>query len=442
MTTKTNPAKNDGNGHARPNGHGLTLAEKILARASGLDWLEPGQIVEAGVDLGMMHEQGAQTVGPFREMGATRVWDPDRVVIALDHWVPASTEGAAVLHRILRQFAAQQNLRHFYDVGNHGICHQILAENGWVLPGDLAVGTDSHTNMLGACGAVATGIGPTEMAAVLALGRLWLKVPPTIRIEATGSFGKGVFAKDLILRILGEVKTTGATYKSVEFAGPTVDALSMPERFTLSNMTTEMGAKCGLVAADDTTYEYLRPIAKRPLREPIRPDSDASYERTVSVDVDALEPMVACPYSPDNVRPLAEVANEHVRIDQAFLGSCTNARIEDLREGAALMKGEKVHPGVRFIVTPASTPIYRQCLNEGLVDLFTEAGAVFTNSSCSACFGGNLGILAPDEVCASSSNRNFPGRMGAKNARIYLMSPSAVVASAIRGEVADPREML
>jgi 3-isopropylmalate/(R)-2-methylmalate dehydratase large subunit len=418
---------------------GMTLAEKILARASGHERVVPGQIVDGTVDLAMMHEQGAQTVGPFHQMGADRVWDPDRVVIAIDHWVPASTEGAAVLHRILRKFAAEQHLPHFYDVGRHGICHQILAEDGWVVPGDLAVGTDSHTNMLGAMGALATGIGPTEMAAVLALGRLWLKVPPTISVHVTGRLGPGVTAKDLVLRVLGEIKTTGATYKAIEYSGPTIAALPMTERFTICNMTTEMGAKCGMIAPDATTLEYVRPIAKHAMH-PLAPDPDARYERVLEVDVDGMPPMVACPYSPDNVRPLPDVAREHVHIDQVFLGSCTNARIEDLREGARIMRGRQVAPGVRFIVSPASTKIYEQALHEGLIEVFTSAGAVFTNSSCSACFGGNMGILAPDETCASSSNRNFPGRMGAKEARIYLMSPAATAATAIRGEITDPRE--
>jgi 3-isopropylmalate/(R)-2-methylmalate dehydratase large subunit len=424
-----------------PGNGGMTLAEKILARASGLEHVVPGQIVEGQVDLAMMHEQGAQTVGPFHQMGAPRVWDPERVVIAIDHWVPASTEGAAVLHRILRKFAAEQNLPHFYDVGRHGICHQILAEDGWVVPGDLAVGTDSHTNMLGAMGAVAAGIGPTEMAAVLALGRLWLKVPPTIRINVHGQLAPGVTAKDLVLRVLGEVKTTGATYKSVEYSGPTISALPMTDRFTICNMTTEMGAKCGMIAPDATTLEYLRPIAKHAMH-PTQPDADAFYERILDVDVSDMPPMVACPYSPDNVRPLPDLVREHVRVDQVFLGSCTNARIEDLREGARIMKGQKVAAGVRFIVSPASTKIYDQALKEGLIQVFTDSGAVFTNSSCSACFGGNMGILAPEEVCASSSNRNFPGRMGAKEARIYLMSPAATAATAIRGEISDPREYL
>ncbi len=422
-------------------GGGMTIAEKVLARSSGEERVVPGQIVNGRVDLAMMHEQGAQTVAPFHQMGAERVWDPDRVVIAIDHWVPASTEGAAVLHRILRKFAAETNLTHFYDVGQHGICHQILAENGWVVPGDLAVGTDSHTNMLGAMGAVAAGIGPTEMAAVLALGEIWLKVPPSLRVDVKGRFGVGVTAKDLVLRVLGDVKTTGATYKAVEYTGPTIRALSMPERFTICNMTTEMGAKTGIVGPDQTTFDYLAPIAKHAMH-PLASDPDAEYERTIEIDVDGMPPMVACPYSPDNVRPLPDVAKEHVKIDQAFLGSCTNARIEDIREGAALMKGEKVARGLRFIVSPASTKIYDQCLKEGLIETFTDAGAVFTNSSCSACFGGNMGILAPDETCASSSNRNFPGRMGAKEARIYLMSPAAVVATAIRGEITDPREFL
>ncbi|MGI0150813.1 MAG: 3-isopropylmalate dehydratase large subunit [Thermoplasmata archaeon] len=420
-------------------GHGMTLAEKVLARAAGTGPVVPGQIVEGHVDLAMMHEQGAQTVGPFHEMGARRVWDPDRVVIAIDHWVPASTEGAAILHRILRKFAQEQHLPHFYDVGRHGICHQILAEDGWVVPGDLAVGTDSHTNMLGAMGAVAAGIGPTEMAAVLALGRLWLKVPPTIRVNVRGRLGAAVTAKDLVLRVLGEIRTTGATYKSVEFTGPAISALPMTDRFTICNMTTEMGAKCGMIAADSTTLDYIRPIAKHEMH-PVAADADARYERTIEVDVEGMPPMVACPYSPDNVRPLPEVVREHVHVDQVFLGSCTNARIEDLREGARIMKGRKVAPGVRFIVSPASTKIYDQALREGLIQVFTDAGAVFTNSSCSACFGGNMGILAPDEICASSSNRNFPGRMGPKEGRIYLMSPAATAATAIRGEISDPRE--
>ncbi len=422
-------------------GHGATLVEKVLARASGQETVTPGEIVEGSVDLAMMHEQGAQTVGPFHEMGATSVWDPERVVIAIDHWVPASTEGAAVLHRILRKFAAETGLPHFYDVGQHGICHQILAENGWVVPGDLAVGTDSHTNMLGAMGALATGIGPTEMAAVLALGRLWLKVPETVHIRVDGRLGPGVTAKDLVLRILGEVRTTGAAYRAVEYSGATIERLSMPERFTICNMTTEMGAKTGVVAPDQTTFDYLAPIAKHAMH-PMTPDADARYERSIDIRVDDMPPMVACPYSPDNVRPLPDVVREHVKVDQVFLGSCTNARIEDLREGAVLMKGQKVAKGVRFIVSPASTRIYEQCLREGIIETFTEAGAVFTSSSCSACFGGNMGILAPDEVCASSSNRNFPGRMGAKEARIYLMSPAAVVATAIKGEIADPRDYL
>ena len=423
------------------NGHAQTLAEKVLSRASGVEGVVPGQIIEGRVDLAMMHEQGAQTVGPFQQMGAGRVWDPDRVVIAIDHWVPASSEGAAVMHRILRKFAAQYHLPNFYDVGRQGICHQILAEHGWVVPGDLAVGTDSHTNMLGAVGAVATGIGPTEMAAVLSLGKLWLKVPPTIQVRVRGKLGPGVTGKDLVLRIVGEITTSGAAYKAVEFSGPTVDELTMSDRFTLCNMTTEMGAKCGMIAPDQKTFDYLATTAKHSMH-PLRADDGARYERTLDVDVDGMPPMVACPYSPDNVRPLPDVARDHVKVDQVFLGSCTNARIEDLRDAAAMMKGLKVAPGVRFIVSPASTSIYEACLREGIIETFTEAGAVFTNSSCSACFGGNMGIIAPDEICASSSNRNFPGRMGPKEGRIYLMSPIATVATAVKGEIADPRELL
>jgi 3-isopropylmalate/(R)-2-methylmalate dehydratase large subunit len=422
-------------------GEGETLSQKILARVSGLPYVVPGQIIDGQVDLAMGHEQGAQAVLPFHQMEAKKVWDPERVVIAIDHWVPASTEGAAKLHQILRHFAAEQGLKNFYDVGNHGICHQILAEHGWVVPGDLCVGTDSHTNMLGAMGAFAVGIGPTEFAAVLATGRIWLKVPTTIQVRVKGSLGKGVYAKDLVLKICGEIKCDGARYKAIEYAGPTIAGLTMSERFTICNMTTEMGAKAGMVLPDQKTFDYLKPIAKHPMH-PLVPDADASYERQLDIDVDGMEPQVACPYSPDNVRPIGELVKEHVKVGQVFLGSCTNARMDDLREAARIFKGEKVAPGVRFIVSPASTSIYKQCLKEGLIELFTDGGAVFTNSSCSACFGGNMGILAPDEACASSSNRNFPGRMGAKEARIYLMSPAAVALTAIRGEISDPRDVI
>lgn len=422
-------------------GGGQTLSEKILCRVSGLESVVPGQIIDGRVDLAMAHEQGAQAVLPFHQMEATKVWDPDRVVIAIDHWVPASTEGAAKLHQILRHFAAEQGLKNFYDVGNHGICHQILAEHGWVVPGDLCVGTDSHTNMLGAMGAFAVGIGPTEFAAVLALGKIWLKVPTTIKVDVKGSLGKGVYAKDLVLKIIGEIKCDGARYKAIEYSGAGISRLSMSERFTICNMTTEMGAKAGMVPPDQTTFDYLKPIAKHEMH-PLLPDRDAAYERTLSLDVTDMEPQVACPYSPDNVRPISELVKEHVKVGQVFLGSCTNARMDDIREAARIFKGEKVAPGVRFIVSPASTSIYKQCLKEGLIELFTDGGAVFTNSSCSACFGGNMGILAPDEACASSSNRNFPGRMGAKEARIYLMSPAAVALTAIRGEISDPREVV
>ncbi len=418
-----------------------TLVQKILTRASGTPDPVPGQIVVGKVDLAMAHEQGAQAIAPFVQMGAKKVWDPDRVVIAIDHWVPASTEGAARLHQMLREFSQTYKLPHFYDVGNHGICHQVLAEDGWVVPGDVAVGTDSHTNMLGAMGAMAVGIGPTEFAAVLATGKIWLKVPPSLKINLEGRLGKGVYAKDIVLRVLSEVKTDGARYKAIEFHGSTAARLSMSERFTISNMTTEMGAKAGMFLPDATTQEFLRGIAKHEMH-PLLPDEGATYERVLHINLDGMEPQVACPHSPDNVRPISAVAKEHVKINQAFLGSCTNARMDDLREAAKIFKGEKVAPGVRFIVSPASTRIYRECLKEGLIDLFTAGGAVFTNSSCSACFGGNMGILAAEEVCASSSNRNFPGRMGSTKGRVYLMSPAAVALSAIRGEIADPREVL
>ena len=420
---------------------GQTLAQKVLARASGEADPQVGQIVYGQVDLAMAHEQGAQAILPFHQMGAKKVWDRDRVVIAIDHWVPASTEGAASLHRMLRTFAKEVDLPHFYDVGNHGICHQVLAEDGWVVPGDLAVGTDSHTNMLGAMGAMAVGIGPTEFAAVLALGKIWLKVPPTLKVNVKGHLGKGVYAKDIVLKALSQVHVDGARYKAVEYHGSTISGLSMSERFTICNMTTEMGAKAGMTLPDTKTFDYLKSTAKHAMH-PLLPDADATYEKEYDIDVNGMEPQVACPHSPDNVRGISEVAAEHVKVDQAFLGSCTNARMDDIREAAAIFRGHRVAPGVRFIVSPASTRIYQQCLKEGLIELFTSGGAVFTNASCSACFGGNMGILDPAEACVSTSNRNFPGRMGPKDARIYLTSPATVAYSAIRGEIADPREAL
>ena len=418
----------------------MNLAEKILARASGREEVKPGEIVQARVDVAMANEiTGPLAIKAFREIGVSKVWDSERIVLIQDHQVPADTVKSAELHRIMRRFAEEQSIRFFYDVGLGGVCHQVMVEEGHALPGDLIVGADSHTCTYGALGAFATGIGSTEMAAVFATGEIWLRVPSTIKVNFEGSFREYVTAKDLILYVIGLIGASGATYKAVEFTGSTISRLSIGERMTLCNMTVEMGAKTGLINPDEKTLRYVEKLAKRPF-EPLRSDPDADYEKTLEIDVNRLEPMIACPHAVDNVKPVRSV--EDVKIDQAFIGSCTNGRIEDLRAAARILRGRRISRGVRMIVTPASRRVYLQALREGLIEIFIEAGALVTNPTCGACFGGHMGLLAPGEVCVSSSNRNFIGRMGSPEAEVYLASPVTVAASALAGRIVDPSEYL
>jgi len=416
---------------------GHTITEKILARASRSEVVRPGQIVDGSVDLLYMHEMLAMALLPFNEIGTLKVWDPSKIVVTLDHWVPPPTPEIAKMHQTIREFCRTQGIQRFHDVGDHGIVHQLIAERGYAQPWDLVIGSDSHTNMVGAVGAFAAGIGATDTAAVMATGRLWLRVPETLRVDIHGRLSERTGAKDVILKVIGTTGDDGARYAAVEFTGPTVKAFPMNERFVLCNMTTEMGAKVGMIEADQVTKEYLA-HAGRPFRE-IRSDEDAAFARTFTIDVDGMGPQVACPSNPANLKPVEEV--EGTKIDVAFLGSCTNARIEDLRIAAGLLKGEKVARGVRFQITPASQNIYRQALKEGLIEIFMDAGATFTSSTCGPCFGGHMGTLAGDEVCISSTNRNYPGRMGSPQAQVYLASPWTVTASAIHGEIRDPRKV-
>ena len=415
---------------------GLTISEKILARASGKPKVAPGDIVDASVDLLYMHEMLAIALMPFNEIGTMKVWDPAKIVVTLDHWVPPPTPEIAKMHQTIRDFCHRQGIERFHDVGDHGIIHQLIAERGYAHPWDLVIGSDSHTNMVGAVGAFAAGIGATDTAAVMATGRLWLRVPETMRVDVRGRLGRRTGAKDVILKVIGTTGDDGARYAAVEFTGPTVKAFPMNERLTMCNMTTEMGAKVGMVAADAVTRKYLAHTG-RPFKG-IASDEDAAFAKTVPIDVDGMGPQVACPSNPANLKPVEELAG--TRIDVAFLGSCTNARIEDLRDAAELLKGEHVAPRVRFVITPASQRIYKQALDEGLVDIFMDAGATFTSSTCGPCFGGHMGVLAGDEVCISSTNRNYPGRMGSPQAKVYLASPWTVTASAIHGEITDPRK--
>ena len=418
----------------------MNITEKILAKASGKQVVHPGEILDANVDMVMVHDlTGPLAVEAFKKIGVQKVWDNKKVVVILDHQVPAESVKAAELHKTMRQFAKDQNLR-IYDVGKGGICHQVMPEKGHVVPGTVIVGADSHTCTYGAFGSFATGIGSTEAAAVFVTGKIWLKVPPAIKVNVKGKFQKCVTPKDLILSVIGKMSVDGAIYKSAEFTGPTIKSMSMAGRMTLCNMAVEMGAKNGIIEPDETTRKFLEGRVKSlPPFEALKSDKDASYERTVEFDVSNMEPQIACPSSVDNVKPVSEVGN--VPIEQAFIGSCTNGRIEDLRLAAEVLKGKRVKDGVRALVIPASQEVYRQALNEGLLEIFTDAGAMVCGSACGPCLGGHIGLLAAGEVCVSTSNRNFIGRMGSTQASVYLASPATVAASAVTGKITNPQQL-
>ena len=418
----------------------MNITEKILAKASGKTTVQPGEIVDSNVDMIMVHDlTGPLAVEAFKKIGIERVWNSQKVVVILDHQVPAESIKAAELHKTMRQFAKEQKLR-IYDVGQGGICHQVMPEKGHVVPGTVIVGADSHTCTYGAFGAFATGIGSTEAAAVFATGKIWFKVPKTIKITVKGKLLKYVTAKDIVLSIIGKLGVDGAIYKSVEFLGPTIRKMRIAGRMTICNMAVEMGAKNGIVEPDETTRKFLQSRVKNlPDFEALKSDKDSNYDLTIEVNVSKLEPQVACPSSVDNVKPVSEVGN--VPVEQAFIGSCTNGRIEDLRLAAEVMKGKKVKEGVRTLVIPASMEVYKQSLIEGLTEIFTEAGALVCGSACGPCLGGHIGLLASGETCVSTSNRNFIGRMGSKEASVYLASPATVAASAIKGKITDPRTL-
>jgi len=418
----------------------MNITEKILAKASGKKIVHPGEIIDANVDKVMVHDlTGPLAVEAFNRIDVKKVWDNQKAVVILDHQVPAESVKAAELHKTMRQFAKDQNLR-IYDIGRGGICHQVMPEKGHVVPGAVIVGADSHTCTYGAFGAFATGIGSTEAAAVLATGKIWLKVPEALKINVTGKFPKYVTAKDLILSIIGKVSVEGAIYESAEFTGQTIKEMSISGRMTLCNMAVEMGAKNGIIEPDETTREFLKGRVKNlPDFEALKSDKDAVYKSMLEFEVSKMEPQIACPSSVDNVKPVSEVGN--VLIDQAFIGSCTNGRIEDLRLAAQVMKGRRVKDGVRALVIPASQEVYKQALDEGLMETFTDAGAIVCGSACGPCLGGHIGLLASGETCVSTSNRNFIGRMGSTQASVYLASPATVAASAVTGKITDPRKL-
>ncbi len=414
----------------------MTMAEKILARAAGRKQVSPGEIVEAKIDVAMVHDiTGPMVIEGLREIGAKKVWDPKRIVVVFDHQVPADSIDAARNHIMMREFVTEQGITNFYDVFE-GICHQVLPEKGFALPGRLIVGADSHTTTYGAFGCFATGIGSTDMVAVFATGKLWFRVPESMRVVIEGELPKRVAAKDLILRIIGDLGSDGANYRAVEFVGSGMRNIDVAGRMTMCNMAVEMGAKTAIVPPDGKTRRYLAGRARGGIK-PLRSDRDATYLETHTYDVSRLEPQVACPHSVDNVRPVADV--EGVGVDQAFLGTCTNGRLEDLVEAARILKGKRIDRRVRMLVVPASREVYLEALKRGILKIFVEAGALVEAPCCAACMGAHVGVLGPGEVCISSSNRNFRGRQGSPKAKIYLASPATVAASTLKGAITDPR---
>jgi 3-isopropylmalate/(R)-2-methylmalate dehydratase large subunit len=414
----------------------MNIIEKILANASDKKQVSPDDIVEAKIDVAMTHDlTGPLAIKSFNEIGAKKVWDSNKVVVILDHLVPASSIISAGLHKTVRNFVEEQGIKNFYDVGRGGVCHQIMPEKGHVRPGEVIVGSDSHTCTYGAFGAFATGIGSTEMAAVFATGKLWFRVPEVIKVDVTGKFQKLVSAKDLTLNIVGEIGADGAIYKGLEFGGSTIREMTVDGRMVLANMAVEMGAKAGIIEPDQKTLDYVEAKTDKPVK-PIKNDKDATYEKLVDVDVTDLEPQVAVPHSVDNVKPVSEV--EGTEVNQAFIGSCTNGRLEDLRAAAQIIKGKKIAKNMRLIVIPASQEIYLNAINEGLIRMFMEAGATVGNPNCGPCLGGHMGIMADGEACISTSNRNFIGRMGSTKSFVYLASPATVAASALAGKITDP----
>ena len=425
---------------------GMTVVQKILARASGRTGVAVGDVVEPQVDLAMSHENAALVINQFLEVyqgtgREPRLWDADRVAIIFDHRVPAESSKTATNQKKIREFVAAQGIRRFHDIRGDvgGICHQILPERGYVRPGAVVVGTDSHTTSHGALGAFAFGIGATEMASVWALGTvLGVEVPATIKVVLRGALPEYVSAKDVILSLIGQLTAEGANFRVLEFHGEAVRRMPTSGRLTLCNMSVEAGATSGIVPADEETGRYLRDEAGvTEAVTAVTPDRDAVYERTIELDVSELEPQIACPHTVDNVRPLAEVAGR--KVQQIVIGSCTNGRLDDLAVAARLLDGKKVAAGTRMLVFPASGRIYRQAVEHGYVATLMQAGAVVMNAGCGPCLGVHEGALGDGEAALSTTNRNFKGRMGNPKAEVYLCSPAVAAASAVTGVITDPR---
>jgi len=417
----------------------MTLVEKILAKKAGKKVVRPDEIVEVSVDLAMIHDAlGAHTIAKFRELGIEKVWDPTRIVVVLDHYVPNKDIDTAKKCLNIKKFVIEQRIENYYEVGKGGIAHQVLVEKGHVLPGTILVGVDSHTTTSGVVGAFATGIGVDEMAVVFKTGRLWERVPGTIRINIEGKLVPPIMSKDLMLFILKRLGVSGALFKSLQYTGSAISQMSIAGRMVLTNMAIETGATNGIIEPDQKLVDFIRERTDHSL-ELIQSDQGAEYAETIEFQADDIkEPMVAVPPKPSNAVGVTEV--EGTRIDQAFIGSCTNGRLEDLRIAARILKGRKVDKFTKVIVIPASQEVLKAALAEGLIATFVEAGAVVGPPTCGPCMEAHMGILGPGEVCISTANRNFQGRVGDATAKIYLASPATVAASALRGKISDPRE--
>ena len=419
---------------------GMTITEKILARAAGVDAVVPGQLVDAKIDVVMCHDVTTPpAISMLVEKGIDRVFDPDKIVVTPDHFQPAKDVQSAELHKRLDVWARRHNIKHYYKLGRAGVCHALLPEQGHIRPGEVIVGGDSHTCTYGAFAAFSTGIGSTDLAAAIATGTLWFKVPASMKFVLNGSLPQGVYSKDVILAVIGRVGTDGALYRAMEFVGPALAEMSMEARMTMTNMAIEAGAKNGIIPFDETTRAYLGEHLKDDGEYSVfESDEDAEYVATEEFDCSSLEPMVALPHLPSNAVAIGKCAGQ--AMDQAYLGSCTNGRIEDFRVAAQIMKGKQV--AIRTLIVPSTPEVWKQAGDEGLFEVFYNAGCVISAPTCGACLGGFMGVLAAGEKCVSTTNRNFVGRMGSPKSEVYLASPATAAASAIEGKLTDPRKYL
>jgi len=417
----------------------MTMTQKILAAHAGLNEIKAGQFIEINLDVVLGNDITTPVaVNEFKKMGAEKIYDKNKVVVVLDHFVPAKDIKSAEQCKISRDFCKEQEVVNFFDAGQMGIEHALLPEKGLVVAGDTIIGADSHTCTYGALGAFSTGIGSTDMAAGMATGQMWLKVPSAIKFNLTGKLNKFVSGKDVILYIIGKIGVDGARYKSMEFAGEGIKSLSMDDRFTIANMAIEAGGKNGIFPVDEKTVEYMKDHSTKQYTV-FEADEDAEYDEIIHIDLNTLKSTVSFPHLPENTRSIDQVGD--VTIDQVVIGSCTNGRIEDMRTAAQILKGHKVNPNVRTIIIPATQEIYKQCMKEGLAEIFIDAGAVISTPTCGPCLGGYMGILADGERALATTNRNFIGRMGHPGSEVYLASPAVAAATAIAGKIADPNEV-